>query len=150
MAHRAAHAVEIEPPSPPQENAAGLAVHYSLGIVPGAIYGALRGRVPYVDAGAGLVYGLGMFILEDEIANPLLGTTAPPQRYPWQAHARGLVAHLVYGVFTELVLRALATRPKRYGTPWALYGSVLTTHLSPQTGRRHSSTNMRRRTGAFP
>ncbi|HZB61048.1 MAG TPA: hypothetical protein VE423_00120, partial [Microvirga sp.] len=78
-----------------------------------AIYGALRGRVPGVDAGAGLVYGLAMFALEDEIANPAFGFAAPPGRYPWQPHARGLVAHLVYGVVTEMLLRAMAPRSRR-------------------------------------
>ena len=36
-----------------------------------------------------------------------MGTAAPPQRYPWQAHARGLISHLVFGVVTEAILSAL-------------------------------------------
>ena len=96
-----------------QLDTAGLAVHYAIGVAPAAIYGALRGRVPGVDAGGGLAYGLAMFALEDEIANPALGFAAPPGRYPWQPHARGLVAHLVYGVVTELMLRAMSPRPSR-------------------------------------
>lgn len=111
IAHLAARGIGVEPPTPRQNNTPGLAVHYTLGIVPGALYGALRGRVDYIDAGRGLLYGFGLFVLEDEIANPLMGTAAPPQKYPWQAHARGLVAHLVYGLVTDLVLRALSPRP---------------------------------------
>lgn len=32
---------------------------------------------------------------------------ADPRRYPWQAHARGLVAHLVYGLVTDTALSVL-------------------------------------------
>lgn len=53
-------------------------------------------------------------LIEDEIANPLLGSAAPPGRYPWTAHARGLVAHLVYGLVTDAVLSLLnGGRPPR-------------------------------------
>lgn len=97
----------------PQGHPAGLAVHYAIGIAPAALYGVLRHRVPVVGAGRGLAFGFAMFVLEDEVANPLLGVAAPPQEYPWQPHARGLVSHLVYGVVTDLVLRALAPRPAR-------------------------------------
>ena len=103
--------------SSPKENPAGLVVHYSLGIMPGMLYGATRDRVDYVGAGRGLGFGLALFVVEDEIANPLLGTAAPPGRYPWTAHARGLVAHLVYGVVTDAVLSLLngsrRSRPSR-------------------------------------
>ena len=43
-------------------------------------------------------------VVEDELANPLLGIAAPPGRHPWQAHARGLIAHLIYGVATDVAL----------------------------------------------
>jgi uncharacterized membrane protein YagU involved in acid resistance len=90
-----------------QQHKAGKAMHYGLGIMPGALYGALRHRVPTVATGSGLVYGLGMFVMEDEITNPLLGNTSGPMAYPWQAHARGLVTHLVLGAVTETVCSAL-------------------------------------------
>jgi hypothetical protein len=54
-----------------------------------------------------------MFAPEDEIANPSLGFAAPPRRYPWQPHARGLVAHLVYGVVTEMLLQTMTAQPRR-------------------------------------
>jgi uncharacterized membrane protein YagU involved in acid resistance len=96
--------------SSPKENPAGLAIHYSLGIMPGMLYGATRDRVDYVGAGHGLGYGFALFVVEDEIANPLLGIAASPGRYPWTAHARGLVAHLVYGFVTDAVLSLLNGR----------------------------------------
>ena len=90
--------------TPEQPHPAGIAVHYTLGIVPGALYGALRHRVPALTAGHGLAYGLGLFIVNDELLNPLLGLASGPAAYPWQAHARGLVAHLALGVATDMVL----------------------------------------------
>jgi uncharacterized membrane protein YagU involved in acid resistance len=90
-----------------QQHKAGKMMHYGLGIMPGALYGALRDRVPGVGAANGLAYGLGMFLLEDEIANPLLGNTSGPTAYPWQAHWRGLVTHLVLGAVTDTVYDVL-------------------------------------------
>lgn len=94
----------------PQGHPAGAAVHYAIGIVPAALYGIAREHFPAVGAGAGLGFGLAMFVAEDEVANPLLGLAAPPQRYPWQPHARGLASHLVYGLVTEAVLGFLRRR----------------------------------------
>lgn len=120
IASRAARAMGME--APPQNHPAGLAVHYAIGVTPVAAYGALRNRVPALGAGRGLAFGFGMFLLEDEIANPLMGFAAPPQRYPWQPHARGLVAHLVYGVVADAMLdlmdRSLRpAEPVRYRRP---------------------------------
>ncbi len=83
----------------------GTAVHYGLGIIPGALYGALSNRFEAIGAGRGLAYGLAMFLIEDELANTALGTAGPPSGYPWQAHARGLVAHLVLGCVTDAAFR---------------------------------------------
>lgn len=91
---------------PHQPNAAGMVVHYALGVLPGAVYGVLRQRVPAVRAGNGAAYGLALFGIMDETAAPLLGIAAGPSRYPWQAHARGAVAHLVLGITTETLLHA--------------------------------------------
>lgn len=90
-----------------QQHKAGKMMHYGLGIMPGALYGALRQRVPAASTASGLAYGLGMFVMEDEIVNPLIGNTSGPMAYPWQAHARGLVTHLVLGAVTETVCSAL-------------------------------------------
>ena len=92
---------------PRQPHPAGIAVHYALGVVPGALYGALRNRVGGVGAAGGLLYGLGLFLVEDEGLNPLLGTSGKPTEYPWQAHARGLVGHLVLGAAMNTTLNVL-------------------------------------------
>lgn len=118
MAGMAAQAAGVALSSPKQ-NPAGLAVHYGLGVLPGALYGALRDRVRGVGAGRGLLFGFGLFVAEDELANPLLGIAAPPGRYPWQAHARGLIAHLVYGLATDAALGMLGATSRAERGPVA-------------------------------
>jgi uncharacterized membrane protein YagU involved in acid resistance len=105
-ADRAAEAVGVDL-SGKQLDVAGQVVHYATGIVPGALYGALRNRVDGVGAGRGLLYGLGLFAIVDEGAVPLLGLGSGPTAYPWQAHARGLVGHLVLGAITDTVIDVL-------------------------------------------
>jgi len=66
------------------------------------LYALLRRRFPALRRpGSGLVYGAGFFALMDEGALTALKLTPPPGRFPWQAHARGLVGHLVLGGAVE-------------------------------------------------
>lgn len=90
-----------------QEFIAGKTVHYLLGAMPGALYGLLRHKVEGLDKGRGLLYGLGLFILMDELVAPLAGLSSGPLAYPWQAHARGLAGHLTVGATTDAAVRAL-------------------------------------------
>lgn len=82
------------------------------GVLPAALYGVLRARVPALGAGRGAAYGLAGFV-GDLVGSPAAGLAAAPRRYPWRAHARSLAAHLVYGVVTEAVWRALDSRAGR-------------------------------------
>lgn len=85
----------------------GLGIHWSLGVTSGAVYGALRNRIPAMGIGSGLTYGAAYFLLMDEAALTALGLAPPPQNFPWQTHARGLVGHLVLGGALESVFDAL-------------------------------------------
>ena len=85
----------------------GTAVHWGLGVVPGAAYALLRHRARPLAAGRGTLFGLGLFLLQDELFNRLLRLAGPLRAYPWQAHVRGLVAHTVFGAATDLALRAM-------------------------------------------
>lgn len=85
----------------PAKSRATNVVHYALGVVPGALYGALRGRIPGVGAGRGLLYGGLLFAVNDEYANTALGLAGPPEAYPVGTHARGAVGHLVLGAITD-------------------------------------------------
>lgn len=106
MANRGAEAVGTRL-RPKQPHPAGIAVHYGLGILPGAAYGALRNRVPMVGAAGGTAFGLALFLMQDEGLNPVMGTSGTPGEYPWQAHARGLVGHLVLGAVTDATVNVL-------------------------------------------
>jgi hypothetical protein len=93
--------------SPRQPHPAGIAIHYGIGMGAGALYGALQGRVPAISTGRGALYGLGIFLTHDELLNTVTGSAARPSQYPWQAHARGLISHLILGVVADTVLRVL-------------------------------------------
>ncbi|HEV7254430.1 MAG TPA: DUF1440 domain-containing protein [Mesorhizobium sp.] len=111
IASRASEALGGEPL--PQDHLAGHLTHYAIGIAPVLAYAALRERFPAVTAGRGLAFGLAISLLEDETLNPALGLSAGPRAYPWQAHARGLASHLVYGLVAEAVLGALSSDENR-------------------------------------
>lgn len=88
--------------------AAGHTVHYGVGAGIGALYGLLRGMAPSVTTGRGALYGLAAFILADEVGAPALGLAKSPLEYPAAAHARGALAHTVFGVATDLGTRLIA------------------------------------------
>lgn len=106
-AHVAVHKAEERlglDPTPEQHEIAGVAVHYGIGIGPAVLYALGRDKLPFSGVPRGLLYGLGLFLIQDEVLNSASGLGAKPQKYPWQAHARGLISHLAFGVATELML----------------------------------------------
>jgi hypothetical protein len=99
--------------SPKQPHPAGIAMHYGLGIGPAALYGALREQYPTMAAGRGALFGFAVYVLNDEVLNTVTGSGADPRAYPWQAHARGLISHLVYGMATDLALNMMEQATQR-------------------------------------
>jgi uncharacterized membrane protein YagU involved in acid resistance len=83
------------------------AIHYGLGIGPGAVYGVVRRYVPFARLGRGLAYGFVLFVVNDEYLNTKLGLAGPPEAYPPESHVRGLVGHAVLGVSTETGIQLL-------------------------------------------
>ena len=81
----------------------GSAIHWSLGVTAGAVYGVVRNRVRTVRFGSGLIYGTLFWLAMDEAALTALKLTPPPRAFPWQTHARGLAGHLVLGGAIEAV-----------------------------------------------
>jgi len=81
----------------------GQRLHMGLGLSGGPVAGFLAARGMNA-LGAGLVTGLGMWVLVDESANAVFGLTPAPTAYPREAHIRGLVGHLAYGVVLGSVL----------------------------------------------
>lgn len=83
----------------------GSGIHWALGIGMGALYGAVRPRVPGIDLAHGLAFGTAFFLAVDEMGNTALGLTPGPRQFPWQSHARGLAGHLTYGAVADAVAR---------------------------------------------
>ena len=94
--------------SNPRDNAVGHTVHYGIGIGAGALYGLLRGMAPAVTTGRGSLYGVANFILGDEIGAPAMGLAKGPMDYAARDHAKSALAHIVFGVFTDLGTRLLS------------------------------------------
>lgn len=90
-----------------QEEVAGPAVHFAFGALTGAFYGAMAEIQPEVALGAGLPFGIAVWAGADEIAVPAFGLSEPPLEHPPSVHAQAFAAHLVYGLTTDLVRRAV-------------------------------------------
>jgi hypothetical protein len=90
-----------------QQDILSSVIHYGLGVLPGALYGSLRPQRNRIGNSRGLLYGLVLFLLNDELMSVQLGLAAKPSQYPWQAHARGLVTHVALGVATDQAFRLL-------------------------------------------
>ncbi len=85
---------------------AGMAIHYALALGWVPVYMVARRRFGMTPFGAGVASGLSMAVVIDEIGNPLLGFTPPPQKYPLVSHLRGLAGHLVYGLAVAAIVEA--------------------------------------------
>ncbi len=86
---------------PDQRSVAMNAIHFGLGIVPGALYGILRDRVPFLGAGRGVLYGFILWAVSDEYLNSKLGLAGSFGAYPLESHWRGLVGHIALGAATD-------------------------------------------------
>jgi hypothetical protein len=88
-------------------------VHIGYGLLVAALYGALRApghqrrSTPRAAAVSGAVFGLGLWLLGDELAVPLLGLADKPTAYHPSQHAQSLVEHLAYGVAAATTARKL-------------------------------------------
>src|SRR5262245_2971774 len=60
----------------------GKAIHWSVGIGMGGLYGALHDRVPWLAKAGGLPYGLAFSLVVDEGLNTALRLTPPPREFP--------------------------------------------------------------------
>lgn len=89
-----------------QVGKAGMALHYAVAFGSVPVYMVLRRRLGMGAFGAGAASGLSTALIVDEIANPLLGFTPPPQKYPLVTHLRGVTGHLVFGLAVAVLVEA--------------------------------------------
>ncbi len=86
-----------------EKEPAGEAIHYLMGGVSGAIYGATAELTGTATFGAGLPFGSAVWAIADDVIVPALGLSKPPGDYPLSTHAYALSSHWVYGLVTEIV-----------------------------------------------
>jgi hypothetical protein len=89
-----------------RHEALATANHWMVGLTAGALFALMRDRIAGAHRGHGLLFGLAFWLAFDELLTVAAGLAEPPQAYPWQAHARGLVGHVAYGVVADSALHA--------------------------------------------
>ena len=77
------------------------AIHYGLGMVPGALYGALRNRLPLLGAGRGVLYGLILWAANDEYLNFEARSGGFIPCVSTRIALAGLVGHIALGAATD-------------------------------------------------
>lgn len=92
--------------------AGGAVVHYVVGAMTGAAYGAMAEAAPGVTRWRGLAFGLACAALIDQIAVPLAGFARSPLRYTLRTHVYAVASHAVFGLVTEAVRKGLRRRPE--------------------------------------
>lgn len=90
----------------------GMALHYGLGLGWAPVYMWLRRSRGLGPLSAGVVAGTSMYVVVDEVVNPVFRFTPGPTAYPLVTHVRGLLGHLVYGVALAVGVEA----------GWSLFG----------------------------
>lgn len=90
-----------------EKPSAGEAMHYLMGGVSGAIYGATAELSGVGTFGAGLPFGSAVWAIADDVIVPALGLSRSPTDYPLSTHAYALSSHWVYGLVTEAVRKAV-------------------------------------------
>ena len=94
-----------------QKKKAGPIVHYAFGTGMGALYGALMEvgprRMRQHELLSSIGFGSVLFAGADEIAVPAAGLSGPPTETPVSSHLYALASHIVYGVTTGVVRKAV-------------------------------------------
>jgi uncharacterized membrane protein YagU involved in acid resistance len=95
--------------APDEKEKAGMVVHFAFGMLAGAGYGAAVAVARPVCTGAGLPLGMGLFAGAHMVALPALGLSESPLDRPLAGELVEFAAHLVYGVVTEGIRRAIVS-----------------------------------------
>ena len=86
---------------------ASIAVHFGFGASMGALYGAIAEIEPRATFASGIPFGTVLWLGADEVVVPVAGFSKNPGQYPISTHADALMAHLVFGLTTDLVRRGV-------------------------------------------
>lgn len=80
--------------------------HYAYGAAAGSFYALATRYATWIRSGRGTLYGMGIWLLGDEIPITLTGVTNIRNKGA-ASHIGALCAHLLYGSVTDLVLRSV-------------------------------------------
>jgi uncharacterized membrane protein YagU involved in acid resistance len=97
---RAAQAADLRPHTMPRPafDAGWIASHFGFGAAAGALYALLRKFLPLPPAGAGLLYGLAVWVVSYIGLLPSLDLYPPPEHDSPSREGVMIAAHAVYGV----------------------------------------------------
>lgn len=103
LAAQAAATATVQRPLTPRElSIAARVVHFAFGAAVGAAYGAAIRHDPSPRP-TGVLLGVTLWLLADEIAMPVMGLSRSTLERPLELHLQSFAAHIVYGVTTERV-----------------------------------------------
>ncbi|MBA2270379.1 MAG: DUF1440 domain-containing protein [Verrucomicrobiota bacterium] len=100
-------------PTRAQEKKFETGVMTALGAGGGIAYVLLARRWPFGWLLGGTLFGAVFYLVEDEGMGPALGLAGDNRKYPVEAHVRGLVAHLAFGIVAAGVARLLGVKSER-------------------------------------
>jgi len=106
---RTAAAADVDVPATAEKSAAE-ALHWTFGTLTGGVYGAVVEYQPHAAAWQGGAFGLTLNRLTHEGILPQATLVEPVQEQPAQERVSEWVTHVMYGVTTELVRRAVRKR----------------------------------------
>jgi hypothetical protein len=107
VAENVAESISGEQLDEREEDTGGTLVHYAFGATVGALYGAATEWKPATAVMAGLPFGIAVWLAADEIGLPISGLSRKPTDYPASRHLSSFGSHLVFGLTTEVVRRAI-------------------------------------------
>jgi putative membrane protein len=109
VVERVAHAAGEEP-SETTKKVGAQGIHWGFGTMLGGVYGVAAELTPKVTSWRGSVFGLTVNRLAHEGLLPGLDLVEPVAEQPAQERVSEWVSHVIYGVTTELVRRAVRKR----------------------------------------
>jgi hypothetical protein len=86
-------------------------VHFAVGGLVMAGYAGLFPQKVKRPPASGLIFGLSLWFVAEELAMAMLKVNDPPQDYTLPMHLNSLGEHFAYGVASSLVARALIAIP---------------------------------------
>ena len=90
--------------------AASLLSHFGYGALFGSLYGRLETRIALLPSIKGMLAGLALWIGSYLGWLPALGILPPATRHPWRRNLLMIVAHMVWGLTTGMIIQKLESR----------------------------------------